>query len=68
MNVFVSSNEGRAKMFKIAKYVRKERKNIVGLKWVGMKMELLKRKKWKGGEVIFLFAKLDKKVLTRKGI
>ena len=55
-------------MFKIAKYVRKERKNIVGLKWVGMKMELLKRKKWKGGEVIFLFAKLDKKVLTRKGI
>ena len=44
-------------MFKIAKQMRKERKDIVGSKYVrdeNVTLKVKKRKLWNGGEVIFL--------------
>ena len=50
-------NKERAKMFKIAKQMRKERKDIVGSQYVrdeNVTLKVKKRKLWNGGEVIFL--------------
>ena len=62
----LQSNERRAKLFKIAKQMRKERKDIVGLKYVRDENGTLKVKEEEVMErctvsvVFFFFAKQDK--------
>ena len=57
----LQSNEGRAKIFKIAKQMRKERKNIVGSKYVRDENGTVKLKEDKVMErSLFSFAKRAK--------